>query len=159
RVDGVLADDICVVGLESTIVKVADGRVSLLREGGLARESIEAVVGPIDGPALDAKEEAPGMAHRHYAPSVPLRLDADDARDGEAWLGFGGALPSVGAPAHAADLSHSGDTTEAAANLFAMLHDLDASGATGIAVAPVPHTGTGAAINDRLRRAAEASVR
>jgi L-threonylcarbamoyladenylate synthase len=85
----------------------------------------------------------------HYAPRATLRLDADEARSGEALLGFG-----PGAPGGTPNLSVSGDLREAAANLFAMLHELDAQGATAIAVMPIPDIGLGEAINDRLRRAA-----
>lgn len=138
----------CAVGLESTIVKCAGDAVTLLREGGLDQASIEAVVGPLDRPA-DERIEAPGMLLKHYAPSKPVRLNADHAAAGEALLGFG--PQGNGA---ALNLSPSGDLAEAARNLFAMLHDLDGSEAKAIAVQPVPNTGLGAAINDRLRRAA-----
>jgi L-threonylcarbamoyladenylate synthase len=125
-------------GLESTIVAVTDGRLRLLRPG------------PIDlGLALDdgATIEAPGQLASHYAPRQPLRLEATAPRDGEWLIGFG---PVAGD----ASLSASGDLVEAAAGLFERLHEAQASGRAAIAVAPIPHEGLGAAINDRLRRAA-----
>ncbi|MGH6718939.1 MAG: Sua5 family C-terminal domain-containing protein, partial [Alphaproteobacteria bacterium] len=87
----------------------------------------------------------------HYAPRLPLRLEARDVRRGEALLAFGSAVPP-GAVA-VRNLSPAGDLAEAAANLFAMLHELDRSAAAAIAVVPIPDDGLGEAINDRLRRA------
>ncbi len=113
-------------------------------------ETLEAVVGPLDTAAGDGTVRAPGMLSRHYAPSRPLRLDARTKRPGEAFLAFG----SAGAVDADLNLSAAGDLAEAAANLFAMMRALDRGGAAGIAVAPVPETGLGRAINDRLRRAA-----
>ena len=89
------------------------------------------------------------MLERHYAPATPLRLEARSAEVGEVLLGFG---PE--APGGTLNLSVEGNLTEAAANLFAMLRDLEQAGSAGIAVMPIPKTGLGAAINDRLRRAA-----
>ncbi len=128
-------------GLESAIVRVDGGRVSLLRPGGIdaALLGITAAAGP--------GITAPGQLASHYAPVQPLRLDATAAEAGEFMIGFG---PVTGD----ATLSASGDLDEAAAALFAALHTAQASGATRIAVAPIPDTGVGAAINDRLRRAA-----
>jgi L-threonylcarbamoyladenylate synthase len=96
---------------------------------------------------------APGLLTSHYAPRAVLRLSARDAASEEAALDFGGALASSRAPARL-DLSPAGDLDEAAAHLFAHLRALDATGAAIIAVAPIPEHGLGAAINDRLRRAA-----
>ena len=92
------------------------------------------------------------MLESHYAPSLPLRLEAAEARPGEALLAFGPATP----PGFAAVewLSRSGDLVEAAANFFAMLRRLDRPEFAGIAVMPIPEDGLGRAINDRLRRAA-----
>ena len=106
-------------------------------------------------PMISAGQPAsPGMLARHYAPTTRLRLDAREVRDGEALLAFGHAVPKhEGAMIN---LSPSGDLVEAAANLFSGLRALDAAGATAIAVMPIPHTGLGEAINDRLRRAARA---
>jgi L-threonylcarbamoyladenylate synthase len=102
---------------------------------------------------IDAERpNAPGQLASHYAPDARVRLEATEVRDGEALLAFGADVP----PAHGPviNLSPAGDLTEAAANLFAALRALDASGADTIAVMPIPHIGLGEAINDRLRRAA-----
>ncbi len=95
---------------------------------------------------------SPGQLASHYAPDAPLRLEAGAVHPGEALLAFGPDVPQGAAVCR--NLSASGDLTEAAANLFAMLRELDASGATGIAVMPIPGHGLGEAINDRLKRAA-----
>ncbi len=102
---------------------------------------------------LDVETDAlqphsPGQMESHYAPRANLRLEATEPREGERYLGFG--KHSFGPHT----LSASGDVVEAAANLFRMLHELDATGASAIAVAPIPMEGLGEAINDRLRRAA-----
>lgn len=125
-------------GLESTIVAVTGGTLRLLR------------LGPIDlGLAVSTGDriEAPGQLASHYAPAKPLRIGASDARPCEWRIGFG-------ADGGDSNLSASGDLIEAAAALFERLHEADASDRAGIAVAPIPATGLGAAINDRLRRAA-----
>jgi L-threonylcarbamoyladenylate synthase len=141
------------IGLESTVVDATDGEPVILRLGGLARESMERVLRRPMALARDAPQRpaSPGMLARHYAPAARLRLDAEEVRAGEALLAFG---PTV--PKHAAatiNLSPSGDLVEAAANLFAALRALDAKGVEAIAVMPIPHSGLGAAINDRLQRA------
>lgn len=146
-VDLVLDGGACRVGVESTILDLSASRPAILRPGGIAREDIEALLGPVDGPAA-GPVKAPGMLESHYAPGLPVRLDATAARPGEALLGFG---PVAGATAN---LSPAGDLVEAAANLFALLRALDRPEFTGIAVSPIPEAGLGAAINDRLRRAA-----
>lgn len=125
-------------GLESTIVALTGGPPRLLRPG------------PIDlGLAMGAgvAVEAPGQLASHYSPTKPLRLEALSAAPGEWLIGFG-------VIAGDATLSASGDLVEAAANLFERLHEAERSSARRIAVAPVPATGLGSAINDRLRRAA-----
>lgn len=148
RIEAVLDGGPCAVGVESTIVGFSPEPV-LLRPGGLPVEAIEACLGaPLMRQAPDAAINAPGQLASHYAPEAPLRLDATSARPGERLLGFG---PVEGA---LLNLSPSGDMVEAAANLFHHLHKLDAGGAGPIAVSPVPDTGLGRAINDRLRRAA-----
>jgi L-threonylcarbamoyladenylate synthase len=155
-IDLVLDGGATIVGVESTIVACLDTTPILLRPGGIAREAIERVVGPFPGfdgsvaPSAAALL-APGLLASHYAPRAALRLDAHDVRDGEAVLDFGGRLAG-GLPR--LDLSPAGDLIEAAANLFAYLRQLDASGAAAIAVAPIPAAGLGEAICDRLRRAA-----
>lgn len=151
RVALVLDGGPCRIGIESTVLDVAGARPAILRPGAVAREAIEAEIGPVEL-ARDGDADAPhspGRLASHYAPERPLRMNADAARAGEALLGFG---PTRGATLN---LSPKGDVVEAAANLFAMLHALDAPPHRGIAVAPVPETGLGAAINDRLRRAAK----
>lgn len=141
------------LGLESTIVSVA-GAPTLLRPGAIAREAIEGALGRSLAGASGGKVAAPGMLASHYAPDVPLRLDVTEIRPGESLLAFGRPLPPGADAAFATvDLSETGDLREAAANLFSALRSLDAEGAP-IAVMPIPEDGLGAAINDRLRRAA-----
>ncbi|MEA2861868.1 MAG: L-threonylcarbamoyladenylate synthase, partial [Methylobacteriaceae bacterium] len=142
------------VGIESTIVACLDDRPRLLRPGGITREAVQELLGQrlavIDGRAAGGPI-APGMLASHYAPRAALRLDATALEPGEAGLDFGGRFPPG---AHVLDLSPLGDTVEAAANLYAYLRRLDASGAQTIAVAPIPAEGLGEAIRDRLKRAA-----
>ena len=143
------------VGLESTIIGCLDDTPTLLRLGGLAREEIEAVVAtPLNEIAETGDSTAklaPGRLLRHYAPQAHLRLNADTTEAGEALLAFGSPIPSHDGPM--INLSPVQDVTEAAANLFSALHELDRK-AEKIAVMPVPSHGLGAAINDRLERAA-----
>ena len=125
-------------GIESTIVAATGGALRLLRRG------------PVDVAAelsSGASIEAPGQLASHYAPSKPLRLNAMNAGEDEYLIGFGEI-------AGGESLSPSGDLIEAASRLFDLLHRADASDKRRIAVAPVPDEGLGAAINDRLRRAA-----
>lgn len=148
RIAAVLDAGPCPVGVESTILGWVDGVPALLRPGGIAAEAIEAVLGrPLARPALDpSAPSAPGQLTSHYAPRARVRLNASEARPGELLIGFGAVAGEM-------SLSESGDPTEAAARLFDLLHRADADGRP-IAVAPVPDTGLGAAVNDRLRRAA-----
>ena len=168
-------------GLESTIVAVEEDGVRLLRPGPIGMEEIEGVLfppwkggaggGSAEGgrnseaeegspgsspgspthpqplPSREGRVEAPGQLASHYAPAKPLRLDAGQARDGEWLIGFGRIVGDE-------NLSPSGDLEEAAARLFDALHRADRQSLPRIAVAPVPATGIGVAINDRLRRAA-----
>lgn len=151
-VDLIVDDGACEVGIESTVLACLDGKVTLLRPGGLAVEDIEAVVGAVGIATGDADQPAsPGMLASHYAPDAALRLNATAPSPGEGLLSFG---PSAGAERELErNLSPGGDMREAAANLFAMLRDLDRV-CDRIAVAPIPETGLGRAINDRLARAA-----
>ncbi|MGV8936358.1 MAG: L-threonylcarbamoyladenylate synthase [Allorhizobium sp.] len=147
----------CAVGVESTILKVEDGRIRLLRPGGIAAELIEQATGLVverlAGPG--AAIEAPGMLASHYAPTASVRLNAAFVAPGEALVLFGGAAVSgMEEACLVLDLSPAGDLTEAAANLFSYMKLADASGAAGIAFAPIPMHGLGEAINDRLSRAA-----
>ncbi|SDI47498.1 L-threonylcarbamoyladenylate synthase [Lutimaribacter saemankumensis] len=146
RIDAVIDGGDCDVGLESTIVGLA-GVPTLLRPGGVPADRIEAVLGaPLERDAGDAIT-APGQLASHYAPGARVRLNATQADPGEVLLGFGPMACDL-------NLSETGDLVEAAANLFRHLHTLDRPGIAGIAVAPIPDTGLGVAINDRLRRAA-----
>ena len=146
----------CLVGVESTVLDVTTAPPILLRPGGATREAIEAVIGPIalsDAiPSGDAARKSPGQLHSHYAPSRPVRLEATSVSADEGLLAFGPDIPP-GAML-TMNLSPTGNLGEAAANLFAMMRSLDRPGIGRIAVAPIPHTGLGLAINDRLRRAA-----
>lgn len=158
RIDLIVDGGPATVGVESTIVACLD-RPVLLRPGGLTREAIEAVLGhpvEIEDHGGDDGEAplAPGMLTSHYAPQARLRLDANDVASGEALLAFGPLFKGAGNARMIRNLSSQGDLVEAAANLFADLRALDASGARSIAVMPVPESGLGEAINDRLRRAA-----
>ncbi|MBY8976316.1 threonylcarbamoyl-AMP synthase [Rhodobacteraceae bacterium NNCM2] len=149
RIDAVVDGGDCAVGLESTIVGMDEGRPVLLRPGGLSAEDISDELGVEIAGYVEAAITAPGQMSSHYAPRARLRLNAEAPSRGEGWLGFGPGI-STGL-----NLSPSGNLTEAAANLFGYLHRLDAEvGGGTIAVAPVPETGLGRAINDRLRRAA-----
>jgi L-threonylcarbamoyladenylate synthase len=140
----------CRVGVESSVVSFLEDGPKLLRHGGVPKSEIEKVLGhPIAVESHSARPHAPGQLLSHYAPHAELRLNADAPRDGEAYLGFG--------PLHAHGpwtLSAKGDLVEAAASLFGLLHEIDATGVPRIAVAPIPHHGLGEAINDRLLRAA-----
>ncbi len=148
RIAAVLDGGSCPVGLESTILGFGDGGPRLLRAGGLPTEALETALG--ERLILDtdpARVAAPGQMASHYAPRGVVRLNALLPKPGEVMLGFGPVPGEI-------TLSPSGDLQEAAANLFGALHQLDAMGAQRIAVAPIPETGLGRAINDRLRRAA-----
>lgn len=122
----------------------------MLRPGAIAREEIEAAIGPL----VERHKRvvsAPGMLASHYAPRARLRLNATETAPGEGVLAFGVTTLSARV---ISNLSPSGDLREAAANLFGMLRRLDDTGVDAIAVMPIPDTGLGEAINDRLRRAA-----
>ncbi|MEO1242824.1 MAG: L-threonylcarbamoyladenylate synthase [Pseudomonadota bacterium] len=156
KVDLIIDGGPCSVGVESTIIKVDGDKAILLRPGGIAREDIEDCVGRSIANGGDTKlPEAPGMLASHYAPRTQLRLNVTMPKSNEAFLAFGASASSH---PYTLNLSENGDLLEAAANLFAHLHALDdlcaAHGLPGIAAAPVPAEGLGAAINDRLKRAA-----
>ena len=156
RIAAIIDGGLCAVGLESTIVSCLDDHLALLRPGGVPREAIEDVLGRTLAGALDGgnRPVSPGQLASHYAPRATLRLDATAAAAGEAVLDFAGRLAGLDDGRPYRDLSPGGDLTEAAARLFAAMRDLDTPEVTGLAVAPVPHHALGAAINDRLRRAA-----
>ena len=154
RIAAILDGGPCPLGLESTILGF-DGEVPvLLRPGGIPVEILEATLGRSLDSSSTRHVTAPGQLASHYAPDAALRLDASGPGPDEVWLGFG----PVDTLRPGLNLSPTGDLAEAATNLFAMLHDIDdlatETGASRIAVAPIPATGLGLAINDRLRRAA-----
>jgi L-threonylcarbamoyladenylate synthase len=146
----------CAVGLESSIVALTGEAPTLLRPGGVPAEAIEAALGARLARASEGDPiTAPGMLASHYAPHLPVRLEAASVSPGEALLAFGEArIPGAERAVALRNLSPSSDLIEAAASLFAFLGELDRSGAAAIAVMPIPHHGLGEAINDRLRRAA-----
>ncbi len=156
RIAAVLDGGPCTVGIESTVVQVVDGQAWLLRPGGLPREAIEAVTGPLhQAPAAtpqDTLPRSPGQLASHYAPHLPLHLNVTEPQPDDALLAFGPHVPH--GAAHVLNLSPRGDTTEAAAHLFDYLRRLDAGPWRAIAVMPIPPIGLGEAIADRLRRAA-----
>lgn len=145
------------VGVESTVVACLGGWPRLLRPGGITRAALAAVLGqePETAAEADAARPAgPGLLASHYAPRARVRLDATALEPGEAALLFGGARPDgLGQARAVRDLSPGGDLAEAAAQLFGALRALDASGAPCIAVSPIPESGLGEAIRDRLTRA------
>jgi L-threonylcarbamoyladenylate synthase len=160
RVDLIVDGGATPVGVESTIVACL-GEPTLLRPGGVPREAIERMLGrplaepPAGGTSDDEAPLAPGMLASHYAPRARMRLNAERVAPGEALLAFGAASIAGSASAvRTMNLSARGDVIEAAANLFSHLRALDASGATTIAVMPIPRDGLGEAISDRLARAA-----
>jgi L-threonylcarbamoyladenylate synthase len=160
RIDLLLDGGPSPVGLESTIVACI-GEPTLLRPGGLPRADIERVLGHPLADSLPSAETsdqapiAPGQLASHYAPRTPLRLNASSVLAGEALLAFGEPLALGSDRARGVlNLSPGADMIEAAANLFSYLRSLDALGAPAIAVMPIPQTGLGEAINDRLQRAA-----
>ena len=149
KVDLVLDGGPCSVGVESTVIQFRDGKVYLLRPGGLPREAIEnAISEKLLSPPGEQALHSPGLLASHYAPQATLRLNALSPKNDEIYIGFGDHTSGP----HT--FSKRGDVTEAAANLFRILHEVDATGVKAIAVAPIPETGLGEAINDRLRRAA-----
>jgi L-threonylcarbamoyladenylate synthase len=161
RIAAVVDGGPCPVGVESTVLDLSGAQPFLLRPGGLTAEVIEALIGPIGRPITPAEAEqsrslrSPGLLVSHYAPSLAVRLNATDIAADEALLAFGPPLPGAGATF---DLSLAADPVEAASRLFEGLRWLDREGTRlglrGIAVMAVPDAGLGAAINDRLQRAA-----
>jgi len=147
NIDLILDGGECPNGIESTVLKIEDDHAVLLRPGAIAAEEFVPYISDLRLPVKSSTPIAPGMLKSHYAPKAAVRLNATAKRNGEAFLGFG-------ANAKDADfnLSQSGDLAEAARNLYSALRNLD--NVSVIAVAPIPNNGLGAAINDRLRRAA-----
>lgn len=151
RIAMILDGGPCSIGIESTVVELGEKPV-ILRPGSITETQIRQYLPDIQTAGTSAAIHAPGMLASHYAPTLPVRLNALEVQPGEALLAFG---PSI---AHALtisqNLSLTGNLQEAAANLFRMLRRLDASNARRIAVMPIPQEGLGVAINDRLTRAA-----
>ena len=165
NVEMILAGGMCRVGLESTVLDLSGERPVILRPGAVTAEDLEPYIGKvqIDAGAHD-RPRSPGQLLKHYAPSIPVRLNAVDIAPDEALLGFGqtkfmgirtGGFANQLPDTKFMNLSESGDLQEAASNLFSMLRDLDRPDNTGIAVMSIPETGLGLAINDRLYRAAQ----
>ena len=165
RVPMILAGGACAVGLESTVLDLSGDAPVIVRPGAITAQDLEEYLGavPYDFGAHD-KPRSPGQLLKHYAPSIPVRLNAVDVAEGEGLLAFGstkfmgiktGGFANQLPDAKFRNLSESGDLYEAAANFFAMLRDLDNPENKGIAVMNIPDSGLGIAINDRLRRAAE----
>lgn len=152
RVDLIIDDGPCAIGLESTVIDCTTDVPVILRPGGITVEEIEALAGGVSKPAAPGdRPVAPGMLQSHYAPDATLRLNASSVEPGEALLAFG--AHDITDAAAERNLSPLADLREAAANLFAMLHQLDRE-VGRIAVMPIPADGLGRAINDRLQRAA-----
>lgn len=135
------------IGIESTIIDVTTQTPTILRPGGITYENLTNLLGVVKYTSSEEGIKAPGMLKRHYAPSIPMRLNATAKNEREAFLGFGDMSCDK-------NLSHRGCLQEAAANLFRMMRELDDISFQAIAVAPIPNRGLGVAINDRLKRAA-----
>ncbi len=158
KIDFVLDGGATPLGLESTIIDCSSDVPRLLRAGGVPREEIEKALGQKIEIAENGDTHAPASPGRlasHYATRAKLRLNAREVMAGEALLAFGEPLPRDAERAVLTlNLSHRADLVEAAANLFAYMRAMDEAGVSTIAVAPIPQTGLGEAINDRLMRAA-----
>jgi len=149
----------CAVGLESTVLFLAEDQPLLLRAGGIPLEEIEAVVGPVQhATPVDDRPQAPGQLKHHYAPRKPLRLIANEkqipSQADIGWLAVG--TQNVGAPflGVVENISPDGDLREAAANFFRALRSLDDDPRVNeIYAVQLPSTGLGLAINERLERA------
>jgi L-threonylcarbamoyladenylate synthase len=153
-IDLILDAGPCPIGVESTVVDLSEpDRPVLLRPGGVPRAALEEYLGPLAEPTRDEpRPRSPGRFTSHYAPSLPVRLDALEVEPDEALLAFGACVPRGAFVTF--NLSPSGDVAEAAHRLYALLRAADRSGAKRIAVVPIPAEGLGEAIRDRLRRAA-----
>ena len=138
---------LCRGGVESTVLEIHYSYALLLRPGAIAAETLAPFISDLRLPKKSAAISAPGMLASHYAPRAKVRLNALSVNEGEAHLGFGDIAGEL-------NLSPSGDTSEAARNLYDYLRRLDRAGVRVIAVAPIPNDGLGQAINDRLTRAA-----
>jgi len=166
KVDMILAGGTCRAGLESTVIDVTGDTPVVLRYGVITKEDISKIVGldVLDGVGQETHVSSPGQLLKHYAPTLPIRLNAIDVEEGEALLAFGGikfmGIRSGGGVSSLPDdqmknLSETADLEEAAHNLFAYMRDLDNPKFKAIAVMNIPNEGVGQAINDRLTRAAQ----
>lgn len=161
----VIADGPCKVGLESTVLDLTGDVPVILRPGAVTAEDLEPYLGKVEYDfGSHDKPKSPGQLLKHYAPSIPVRLNVIDIEPGEAVLGFGsmkflgmkdGGFARDLPEDKLRNLSETGDLNEAAANLFSMLRDLDNAAHKCIAVTNIPEQGIGIAINERLRRAAQ----
>lgn len=147
----VLDGSATILGIESTVIGFEDGHAVLLRAGAVSREELEAIAGRVHSRA-QSRISSPGQLVNHYAPHTRLRLNAAQVAPEEVLLAFG--PKELSGARLTRNLSRTGNLREAAANLFAMLRELDALNAESIAVMPIPEDGLGEAINDRLQRAA-----
>lgn len=162
HVEGDLGDKVAMIldggdtrhGLESTVVRVLDRQIMLLRAGAITAAQLTEATGKPVVRALEGGNapSSPGQLASHYAPRARVRINVTAPEPGEALIAFGPSVPRHDGPVD--NLSAKGDLIEAAARLFGALRRLDQSGAPGIAVMPIPSDGLGEAINDRLRRAA-----
>ncbi len=165
----ILADGPCQIGLESTVLDLSTEIPTILRLGAITAEDLKPYLENIEIDIQNKEKpqeeiKSPGQLLKHYAPSIPVRLKAIDVKTGEALLAFGslkfmgiegGGKASDLDDTQCLNLSEDGDLDEAAANLFKMMRDLDTPNHKAIAVMDIPEIGIGAAINERLRRAAE----
>jgi L-threonylcarbamoyladenylate synthase len=146
RIHMIVDGGACIVGLESTVIGFDGDMPLLLRAGAITIEALTDVLGIAPQTPSDMRLTSPGQLASHYAPKTPLQINVMTPHTDHYMIGFGDVAGHV-------NLSLTGDLVEAAANLFAQLHQADRSGAAAICVAPIPHHGLGAAINDRLSRA------
>ena len=156
KVSLVVDGGVCAVGVESTVIACRDGHMTLLRPGGIPRESIEAAAGRTLAPKVSGELlRSPGLMESHYAPFAPVRMNVVNFSDTDAILAFGSTdLHKIYSANPYVNLSPDGNLREAAALLFSALRELDAHHPTAIAVVSIPNHGLGEAINDRLQRAA-----
>lgn len=152
KVNMILDGGPCKIGVETTIIDLTTPEIVMLRAGGMSKEELESFTGEkvYISHGDPNKPSAPGQLLKHYAPRLPMRINVaeTDVKDGEFFIGFGNVKNAQ------LNLSPSGDVNEAAANLFDYMRKAEAEkGYTGIAMSPIPETGVGLAINDRIRRA------
>ena len=165
NIDYILGAGTCDVGLESTVLDLSGNKPTILRPGAITAEDLKPYIGDVDEEFVAKdKPKSPGQLLKHYSPSIPVRLNAVDVKEGEALLAFGsikfmglqggGGASKLPETAYR-NLSEKTDLEEAAKNLFMMLRDLDQPEHKAIAVMNIPENGIGKAINERLSRAAQ----